>query len=247
MLFIFILAGCSGSKDEFAPYRKMTAKQIFNTGEKALANEDYAKAVKYFEALDAVYPFSPYTEQEQLEIIYAYYKNDDSASALASADRYIRLYPRGKHVDYAFYMKGLISFQQGYTWLQRLVGVDPSRRDLSSKKEAFLAFNQLVTYFPNSIYTPDALVRMAYIRNIIARKNVLIANYYMKRKAYVAAANRASYVIQHFNGSPEVIPALAIMVKAYRGLGLHQMANNSLHILQTSYPNAPQLKKLIRT
>lgn len=248
MLFLItFLVGCaSTSTDNFSAYKSMTSQQIFDNGEKALAQGKYAEAVKNFEALDALYPFGPNAEQGQLDVIYAYYKSGDPASALAAADRYIRLYPRGEHVDYAYYMKGLVNYQMGFTWLQRSLGSDPAPHDLTNKKQAFQAFNMLVTLFPDSRYTPDALQRMGYIRNLFARKNVIIARYYMKRKAYVAAANRASYVVQHFDRSPEVIPALVIMVKAYRALGLTKMVDSTLHIFAASYPNAPQLKSLLR-
>jgi len=231
------LVGCGSSNSSYLDaYKGMTSAEIFHQGEMRLAKENYSNAVQSFEALDAIYPFGPYAQQGQLDIIYAYHMNDDPASALAAADRYIRLHPRGKHVDYAYYMKGLIGYQEGFTWLQRLVGVDPAPRDMTQKKVSFVAFSQLVILFPKSRYTPDALLHMAYIRNMIARQNLLIAEFYLKRNAYVAAANRASYIVQHFDRAPAIIPALAIMVESYRHLGLTEMANSSLHVLQMNFP-----------
>ncbi len=246
IVLIAFLAGCAKSSNNLAAFKNMTSAQIFHGSELALAEGKYDRAVNGFEALDAIYPFGPYAQQGQLDIIYAYYKKSDNASALAAADRYIRLYPRGAHVDYAFYMRGLINYQQGFTWLQKALGVDPAPRDLSDKIQAFNSFSELVTLYPNSVYTPDAILRMRYIRNIIARKNVLIADYYYRRGAYVASANRASNVLEHYNGTPEVIPALALMVKSYRKLGLDSLANNSLKILEANYPNASELSKLKR-
>ena len=164
--------------------------------------------------------------------------------ALAAADRYIRLYPRGRHVDYAHYMNGLIHFEQGGTWAQKLAHSDPAPHDLADKQQAFTAFSHIMHYYPHSLYAADSALRMAYIRNMVARKQILVAEYYFKRKAYVAAANRASYVVKHFNGTPEVQNALVIMVKAYRKLNLEQLADNSLRILQASYPDSEQLKEL---
>ncbi len=247
LLFIALLAGCSKKPtDTYAKYRGLSSAKIFHQANQALASRKYDDAVKWYEALDAIYPFGPYAQQGQLEIIYAYYKDGDQPSAMAAADRYTRLYPTGRHVDYAYYMKGLIAYNLGLTWLQRRFGTDPAPRDLSTKKEAFQAFAKLARFYPNSIYTPDAILHMRAIRNIIARKNVLVADYYMERKAYVAAANRASFVIAHFDGSPQVIPALTIMVKAYRRLGLNQLADNTMKIFAASYPDARQLKKLQR-
>jgi len=241
---VFLLAGCSGNKDELKAYRHKTAAEIFHNGEMALAKKKYGKAVKALEALDAIYPFGPYAQQGQLDIIYAYYKNDDDPSAVAAADRYIRLYPRGKYVDYAFYMKGIISSTEGYTWLQKRFNVDPSSRSLTNQKQAFLAFNEIVTRYPRSRYATDSLLRMRYLRNIIAKHSLEVADFYYRHKAYVAAANRASFVVKHFNGTPAVVGALAMMVKSYRVLGLHKLANNSYRILQASYPDSKAFKRL---
>ena len=240
----FLLVSCSSNKDELAAYRHKTSAEIFNGAEKALANKSYGDAVKGFEALDAIYPFGPYAQQGQLDIIYTYYKNDDDPSAIAAADRYIRLYPRGKYVDYAYYMKGIISSTEGYTWLQKKFNVDQSERSLTNQKQAFLAFSEIVTMYPRSQYAADSLLRMRYLRNIIARHSLEVADFYFKHKAYVASANRASYVVRHFNGTPAVIDALAVMVKSYRKLGLTQLADSSYKILQASYPNSQAYKKL---
>jgi len=245
-VFGLLLVGCSGSgNDQFKAYRGMTAATIFNKGETQLSKHNWANAVQDFQALDAMYPFGPYARQGQLDIIYAYYKNDDYASGLAAAERYIRLYPRGPYTDYAYYMKGLMEFNSGFTWLQRKMGTDPAPRDMTDKKQAFVAFSEVVNLYPHSVYAQDAAYRMAYIRNLMARKNVEVAQFYMKRKAYVAAANRAAYVMQHYNGSPEVIPAMAIMVKAYRKLHLDGLADNTMKIFAASYPNSPELHKLM--
>ncbi len=245
-VLLLALAGCSGSPDGLKAYHGKTAAIIFYSGEHALAKQDYTTAVKSFQALNSIYPFGPYAEKSQLDIIYAYYMNGQSALALAAADRYIRLYPRGRHVDYAYYMKGLVQFNMGGTWLQQALHVDPAPRDLTNKRQSYAAFSQIVYEFPKSRYAPSATLFMSAIRNIVARKQIIIAEFYFKRKAYVAAANRASYVVAHFEGSPSVIDALAIMVKSYRAMDLNGLANNTLRIFAASYPDDKQLKKLLR-
>lgn len=246
LLVILVVVGCSkGPADPYKTYRQYTAEELFTRAEATLSKRHYAEAVKKYEALNALFPFGPYAEQAEVDLIYAYYKNSDYPSAVAETDRYIRLYPRGQYIDYAYYMKGVVSFEEGIPWVERKMGVDPALRDLSNKKEAFLAFEQLATLFPESHYTPDALLRMDYIRNLIARKDVIIGEYYLERKAYVAAVNRASSVVEHFEGSPEVIPALAVMVEGYRALGLYHLADEMLQVFELSYPDAPQLKKLL--
>ncbi len=247
-LICILLVGC-GRKDvdPFAAYRNKTSTELFTGGEKALYKENYAEAVKYFEALDAIYPFGPYSQQGQLDVIYAYHKSGDDASAVAAADRYIRLYPQGEHTDYAYYMRGVVGFLQGLSWLQKLAGVDPAPRDVSTLQQSYASFAALTKEFPSSPYTPDSRLRMAYIRNLMARREILIANFYYGRRAYVAAANRAAYVVQHYERSPYVIQALALMVKSYRALDLQQMADSTYQILQASYPNSPEFRELKRT
>lgn len=250
-IVIFVLAillvGCGNTKtDKYAHYRNRTDEQLYRGAEIAIVNGHYRVAVNSLEALDFMYPFGPYSRQARLDIIYAYYLAKDTASALASADRYLRLYPNGPYADYANYMEGLMNYETGESVLRRDFHVDSALVDLSSKKMAYASFSTVVTQFPNSPYAHDAALRMAYIRNMIARKNVDIARYYYLRKGYVAAANRAAYVVKHFEGSPEVLPALAIMVKSYRKMGLTDMADKTLRILENSYPNSKELKNINR-
>jgi outer membrane protein assembly factor BamD len=233
ILGLLLLTSCASSDKEDA-FKGMTENQIYVGGQSALAKGHYAKAAQHYEALQA----------NDRNIIYAYYKNGDSASALAAADRYIHLYPQSPYVDYAYYMKGQVNFDRGRTHLQERVGVNPAQRDLKYMNQSFNAFHDLVQQYPRSPYTPDARQRMIYIRNLLAQQQLEIAQFYFERKVYVAAANRASYVVQHFQGAPQVIPALAVMVKSYRALGLTEQADNALQVLQFNYPGAPELHQL---
>ena len=243
-LILFIVSCSKPDQDPFRAYRKYSSTALFESGEKSMAKGNYDDSVKYLEALDGIYTFGPYAQQAQLDIIYAYHMNNDDASATAAAERYIRLYPHGANVDYAYYMRGMIGFSEGLSWIQRMSYTDPATRDLSNLQQSYGAFSTLVSYFPDSIYTPNAKLRMIYIRNLVARREVMVAQAYMARKAYVAAANRANYVVRHFEGSPQVVDALAIMVKAYRKLGLTDMANKTYEILAVNYPNVPAVQQL---
>ncbi|MBN1684741.1 MAG: outer membrane protein assembly factor BamD [Gammaproteobacteria bacterium] len=209
--------------------------QLFNHAEQNIATKNYDKAVQYFETLDARYPFGELNKKGQLHIIYAYYKKDDYASAIAAADRYIRLYPADKTVDYAYYMRGLIRMEEHRGSVERYFHIDTAERDLEPLKKAFADFAQLMRFFPKSQYAPDARQRMIYIRNTIAKHNVEVAQFYYDRQAYVAAANRASDVVQHYQGAPAVIPALKLMEKSYRKLGLTQQADDAAQALKKNY------------
>lgn len=244
-ILCFFMAACSKMEaDPYKSYRQYSSGQIYQKGLVSMGKGHYDVAAKDFEALNGIYPFGAFAEPAQLDLIYSYYMDSQKDAAIAAADRYIRLYPQNPHIDYAYYMRGTVQFTTGMTWLQRWWGSDPAARSMVDKQEAFLAFSQLVRFYPNSIYTPDAIVRMHYIRNELARQQLLIAAYYWERGAFLACANRASGIVQNYQGTPAVIPALALMVRSYRQLGLVTMANNTLRILEVSYPNAPELKRL---
>lgn len=235
-----LILGCSSNSTPKGPldeYKGLSAEQIFNRGKKALDTGDYEAAGKNFEALDALYPFGDYAQKGQLYVIYAYYKDGDKESTIASADRYIRLYPRDATVDYAYYMKGIAYFERNYTWSRHIYQTDPAMRDLSSMREAFVDFNELITLYPNSKYAPDAQKRMIYIRNLIARHELQVAQYYLGRKSYVAAANRGAYIVKYFEGTPVVPEALKIMIKSYTELGATKQAEDAARVLKKSYPN----------
>lgn len=234
--FVFV-SGCASEEENYSKFKNLSAKQILADGEKELAHHNYTAASKRFEAIDALYPFSKEAEQGELDAIFAYYKSDDIPAALAAADRYIHLYPRNPHTDYAYYMKGLANFDRGKTWTQKIKTSDEEQRDISYAQQAFVDFGDLIKLFPNSIYARDAYERMLHIRNLLAQRELDEANFYFERKAYVAAANRASYVVKHFEGAPQVVDALKVMVKSYDNLGAKKLADDTRRILQKNFPS----------
>jgi outer membrane protein assembly factor BamD len=240
------LTKLKGSDEPAVLYKNYPEERLFQDGENSLADKKYTNTIKYFEALDSLYPFGPHSQQAQLQIIWAYYKTEDYLSAEAAADRYIHLYPRDEHVDYAYYMKGLSELKANKNFFQRVFPIDDSSRDLESAKEAFFTFNDLIQLMPDSPYVPDARQRMIYLRSLFAKHELDIGEYYFKRKAYVAAANRASYIIQHYQGTPQTEAALILSVKANQALGANQAAEDALHVLTINYPSSPELKKLMR-
>jgi len=242
-LSCLLLSGCASSKDPEAQFHGQSATQIFQGAEVALHKHNYATAVRHYEGLDALYPFSPYSEQAMLDSIYAYYQSGDPASAAATATRFIHTYPASPHVDYAWYMKAVAEMRQDRTWTQRYLPLDLAARDPGAARQAYTDLSTLITHFPASPYVPDAKQRLIYLRNLFAQHQVEVANFYWKRKAYVAASNRASSVVVNFPQTPAVEEALAIMVKSYRALGLEAEANKTLQILQLNYPHSQYLQK----
>jgi len=238
------LIACASTTDPAEKYKNKTAEQIYQGGEAALAKGHDSSAIEHFEALDALYPFGANAEQAQLDLMYAYYASGDSPSAAAAAERFIRLYPRSVHVDYAYYIKGLAEFNQDRGWFQRYLPTDLSQRDPGTMSQAFTDFSTLLRLFPDSVYAPDARQRMVYLRDLFSKHELHIAKYYFRRTAYVAAANRANYIVQHYDGTPQVEEALGIMVRSYRQLGLQEPAQQALAVLQMNYPNGTVLKSL---
>lgn len=238
LVLALLLFGCATeSKSGIDAFKNQAAKQIYEGGMQALSKKNYDAAVQHFEALDTLYPFGEYAESGLINLVYAYYKNGDYAAAAAVAERYIHLYPTSSRVDYAYYLKAMANFEKGKTWLSKIYVRDPAARDLSSLQTAFVDFSELVTQFPKSKYAHDARNRMLYIRNLIARHELQVANFYLQHQAYVAAANRAAYIVEHLEGTPQVVEALKIMVKAYTALGDVKQANDALSVLKHSYPN----------
>lgn len=238
LLVISVLAGCSGKDQKPA---EMGEREIYEAAQRNLKDESYALAIRNLQLLEARYPFGPYASQAQLELIYAHYRNYEPEAAIAAADRFIRLHPQHPNIDYAYYMRGLANYTEGTGLLDRFLPTDTTQRDPGSAIQAFDDFQQLLYRFPDSRYAPDAEARMTYLRARLARYEINVANYYFKRKAYLAAANRGRYVVENFPQTPAVADGLAVMVQAYQLLGLNDLAEDALSVLRENYPDHPSL------
>jgi outer membrane protein assembly factor BamD len=240
LLISSLLAGftaCSTTADLSEAYKGETPKDIYAKGRAALQDKSYNEAVKRFEALDIQYPFGVETENAQLYLIYAYYMKEDYTLASGAAERFIRLHPTNRHVDYAYYMRGLSDYYQNLGIIERLFTVDLATRDLTQIQKSYQDFNELIFRFPSSPYVPSAHQYLIYLRNMLANHELQTAEYYYNRKAYVAAANRGSGVVAHFQGSDAVLGALTLMAKSYHQLGEKQLEQDTLRILKYNYPN----------
>lgn len=240
-----LLAGCGFLQDKGDETKGMSASQIYSEAKSELADGNYQRAIKLYEALEARYPYGRYAQQAQLEAAYAHYKDNEPAQAVAGADRFIKLHPNHPNVDYAYYLKGLANFNDRTGLVEQLgeyVGSqDLSERDPKAARESFEAFKDLVTRFPNSKYAPDASARMRYLVNALAMHEVHVARYYAARGAYLAAVNRAQVVLQQYRESPAQEEALAIMVRGYDRMGMPELRDDSLRVLRQNYPQSPFL------
>jgi outer membrane protein assembly factor BamD len=219
-----------------------SAQRLYGEAKDAMSNKEWQKAVKYLEKLEARYPYGRYAQQAQLEQAYALWKDGDRASALASADRFIKLYPNHPNVDYAYYLKGLINFNEDIGLISFLTNPDMTDRDPKGSREAFASFKEVVTRFPDSKYAEDSTARMRYLVNALASHEVHVARYYMKRTAYLAAANRAQFVVEHYPQAPAMEEAVFILVKAYDALGLNDLRDDADRIMRKNFPNSVYFK-----
>lgn len=236
VILCFIAGGCSMWEKEQDPTRDWSARRLYDTAKGSLAGGNYPQAIEYYEKLEVRYPFGPLAMQAQLDIMYAYYKANEPVSAIAAADRFIKLHPRHPSVDYAYYVKGLVSFVEGDSFMDRFIPKDMSEHDPSAVLHSFRAFEELVQRFPESRYAEDSRQRMLYLKNVLAAHEITVARYYVKRGAWLAAANRSRYVVENYQRTPSVSDALVIMAKAYRQMGLTDLAADAERVLRLNYP-----------
>ena len=239
-----LVSGCSIFGDEQDITKDWSAARLYSAAKERLENKDYEKAIEYYEKLEARYPFGPHSQQAQLDIAYAYYRNDQAAAAVAAADRFIKLHPRHPNVDYAYYIKGLANYLKTGGFVSRIVSKDYSKRDTGAAQEAFRDFSELVRRFPNSKYSVDAAQRMLYLKNTLAMHEVHVARYYMTKGAYVAAANRARYVVENYQRTPAMPDALVVLAKSYKAMELPNLSDDALRVLQLNYPDHPGIQEI---
>jgi outer membrane protein assembly factor BamD len=236
-----LLTACSSSdkKEE-----KFTSEaDLYHAAEDNLQHEQWEPAVKNLQSLEENFPFGAYAEQGQLELIYAYYNFNKPDEAIATANRFIRLHPQHRNVDYAYYMMGLASFNKDKGMFERVMPTDMTKRDPGAARESLANFTQLLNRFPESPYAADSKKRMLFLRNMLARYEIHVANYYFKRQAYVASVSRGRYVLENYPQTPAIPDALAVMVQGYHLLGMQDRANEYLETLKINYPNFPALTK----
>jgi len=242
LLFGALVAACGLLPDAGDETKGWSAQKLYAEAKDNLNNRNYELAIKYYEKLEARYPYGRFAQQAQLEIAYAYYKDNEPAQAITAVGRFIKLHPNHPSVDYAYYLKGLANFNDDLGWTGYVSGQDMSERDPKAAREAFDAFKELVTRFPESRYAPDAVARMNYLVNALASLEIHVARYYMKRGAYVAAANRVQYALKAYPRAPANEEGLVILVAAYDALGLKDLRDDAERVMKKNFPDSKYLK-----
>jgi outer membrane protein assembly factor BamD len=243
LLLLVFSAGCSLLPEEIDETKGWSANKLYSEAKTAMGEGSFDKAVKYFEKLEARYPYGRYAQQSQLEVAYAYFKQQEPASAIAACERFIRLHPNHPNVDYAYYLKGLVNFNEDLGLLGHISMQDLSERDPKAAQESFDSFKVLVEKFPESKYAKDASQRMAYLVNALASHDVHVAEYYMRRGAYVAAVTRAQETIKTYPDAPANEEALFILVKGYDALGMKDLRDDAERVMKKNFPNSDYFKR----
>ena len=236
-----LLAGCSSTPREEATSNN--AQRLYKDARDDMDSGSYDRAIKTLERVEGLAAGSLLAQQAQLDLAYLNWRSGDKTAALTAVDRFIKLNPSSAALDYAFYLKGMINYNDDLGLLGRLFGQELSERDQRAARDAYQAFKQLVEQFPNSRYAADARGRMNRIVDRLAAYDVHVARYYFRRGAYVAAASRAQQAVTEFQGTPSVPEALAIMVQSYAKLDLPTLRDDAERVLRLNYPDSPYLKQ----
>lgn len=235
------LSGCGLTQEKPDETKNWSPQRIYKEAKDEINSGNNEKGIKLLETLQARYPYGRFAQQAQLDEAYAYYKEDETAQALAAADRFIKLHPNHANVDYAYYLKGLANFRDDLGMFGIFASDDLAERDPKAARESFDTFRELVTRFPESTYAPDSVKRMKYLVNALALHEVRVADYYYRRGAYVAATNRAQEAINTYPQAPALEEALSIMAKSYAAMGLKDLAADATKVLQKNFPQSKYL------
>jgi outer membrane protein assembly factor BamD len=247
VLAVFVLVMTMSACSIFGSKRQtddtMSLEALYNKAHTSLENADYAAATRAYTRLIARFPSGEYNEQAQLDLAYSQYKDNQPDEALSTVNRFIKTYPANKHVDYAYYLRGLINFDRTSGFLERFTSSTGglARRDQGYNLQAFDDFSELSRRFPDSAYTADARQRMIYLRNLLAQYEINVAEFYLRNKAYIAATDRSQYVIEHYQQAPQAGDALAILTRSYLALDHKGLADQTRKVLAMNYPNHPYL------
>jgi outer membrane protein assembly factor BamD len=242
LFLVLLLSACGLLSKDVKDSKNWSASKYYSEAKSELNEGNYGGAIKLFEALEARYPYGRFAQQAQLEVAYAYYKDGEQATAIAAADRFIKLHPNHTNVDYAYYLKGLSNFNDDLGLMgivsEKILNQDMSERDPKASRESFENFKELVSRYPKSKYAADAVQRMKHLVNVVALNEVQVARYYMKRGGYVAAANRAQYALKEYPQTPATEEALFIMMKAYDALGMTDLRDDARRVMKKNFPDS---------
>ena len=234
-LIVVLIVSCSSNEE--LPDERLVEKELYDQAQSRLKSASYSTAIISLESLESRFPFGRYAEQAQAELIYAYYMNSQFEASESAAQRFVNLHPRHSHTGYAYYMKGLAAFTDDAGLFTRYFQSDLAKREIIMAQKSFDELSEFISRYPNSEYVPHAKQRMIYLRNLLAEHEIYVADFYMKRGAYLAAVGRAKYVIEHLPNTPQTPYALSILIEAYEILNYPELRDINLKILNSNFPD----------
>ncbi len=227
-----VLTGCSTREDR---EQNIGAEELYEQAQRRLASQNYQEAIRLYRMLTVRFPFGRHAEQAMLDMAFAQYKGGESEESINTLERFLRTYPTHPNVDYAWYLKGLVNYDLTMGFLRQILPGRASDRDQQSAHEAFRDFQELIRRHPDSRYVPDTRQRMVFLRNIMADYEIEVGEYYARRNAWIAALNRARYVIETYPGAPATVDALELMARSYSRLGMAELAADTREVLEYNY------------
>ena len=238
-----LFSGCGMFGNKLDNQKNWTVEQFYKNAKDELDSGNYSGAVKLYEALEARYPFGRYAQQAQLDIAYAYYKDNETAQTVTATDRFMKLHPNHPNLDYALYLKALAYFKPDLGIFGDVINLDPADRDPKALRESFEVFKDLVIRFPDSGYAPDARNRMTFLVNSLAKHDLSVARYYYNRGGYLAAVNRAQNILQRYPQATVIEDALVISIQSYEKMGMPDLAADSKRVLEKNFPRGKLMAK----
>ena len=232
---ITIVGGCASNDEQETVVDNIS--EAYQTAKASVERGNYARGIQIFEAIQARYPFSDLSRQIQLDLMYAYYKSGQREQAVEVADTFMRENPIHERVDYALYVKGLAYFEDEAGFLEKRFKKDITERPPYEVSESYSSFRRLVERYPASQYAPDAEQRMVFLKNRLAAYENHVADYYLRRGAYIASLNRAKSALEDYNGAPANAESLRIMEQCYEKLGMYDLAEDARRVLQHNFPD----------
>lgn len=242
-LMLTLLAACGSTNEEET--ESLPVDQLYAEAKASLDAGNYERAVRYYKRLTSRFPFGDFAEQAHLDLAYSQFKRTEYDDALSTVNRFIKTYPAHPKIDYAFYLRGLVNFERNRSYIDRLLPSQAGNRDLTSAKQSFNDFGEMLRRYPDSSYAPDARQRMVFLRNDLANYELTVAKYYYRRGAYVGAINRAKFVVEHYQQADNIPDALALMAMSYEALEQPQLAADIKRVLQMNAPDHPYLTGVV--
>jgi len=207
--------------------------EAYKEGLKALEENDVLFAAKKFNEAEILFPQSEWAPKSALMAAYSYYIQDYYGDAIAELKRFIRIYPKHKDLQYAYYLLAISYYEQ----------IVDEKKDLQSIVDAKKTFKIVIEKYPNTDYALDAEFKIDLINDILAAKEMYIGRYYFDKKKWIPAINRFRVVIDEYDTTIYAEEALHRLVEVYYILGLAEEAKKYAQILGYNYQSSQWYKK----